>query len=510
MSPSAKMARGSIPLCTATRLAVIAAAAFALMSPGHLSAGVKMTADTGREVTADAQNARRQLPRLTITTSARQTRLSNALRLIILDNYRSPLARIHIEVIGAGVDRLDEPKGTAQLVADALLEGTASQTKMRLSKTIEDLASDFSVGINDAGNLTISGACLSEDAPAMLRLMADVIMHPALGQEALSSLRAGGIRRAQGSRGDMARQMENRLWSSVYTRDADMEMDETGAADLVSRATLLAFHRRHVSPANTVVIVGGDLPGGDWNALVADTMASWEPSSESRVAASDVSARRATDGRDVTTSIVDLPDARTTYLAIGAPVAPHEHADRVPLMIMNEILGGGSQARFMRRMRWEAAYSYGVGSQIKSAWPSLDLWFAAASTGADKVGDALAIMMKEIDRIRTEPLKEDELASAKFRYVVKQMSETSSPADLFGLYVRLWREGLPMDYLSTLSARVEAVTADDVRRVAAQYLASDRLKIVAVGDAARITKALSIYGKTAVYDASGQRTNITH
>ena len=149
---------------------------------------------------------------------------------------------------------------------------------------------------------------------------------------------------------------------------------------------------------------------------------------------------------------------------------------------MNTILGGMFQSRLNANIREEKGYSYGVSSSFgfgKGPNPF--------RTGGDIVGDktdaALVEFMKELRGILGErPVTEEELKTAKESLVQRLPGTFASVGAINGAITGLWVQGLPDNYYQQYTKSVMAVTAEDVVRVAKQYLDLDHLAIVIVGD----------------------------
>lgn len=489
----------------ATRLAV----SLALLV---LTAGAALTGDRGLAATNSQAAGAEGVPQgpttapllVVKTPEARLLPLRSGLQLVVVEDHRIPMVRLHLEVAGGGEARSVEEGVTAHLMADSLLAGTAVRTQGQLAAAIEDLSSGISVRLTDEGNLEMDASSLAEDAPELLRLMAEVLTRPRFPEETLASAYAGRRLNAAAQRSELYLLLLERLWSTVYERSKPLVPRAPELSGSRMRDDVLRFYEKRISPDRTVIVVTGDVSTEAWQRLATDTLGSWVGGAGANAVREEPDLRPVRiDGE--TAAIVDVPDAQLTYLGIGAAVVAQTHADRDRLIIMNSVLGGSVQSRLMRRLRWETAYSYSSGSEMRDAGRDQHLWYAAATAAPKDAAATLDAMMKEIDRMRRELVTEDEFMAAKRQYIGLQARETQTPLGLLNLHVGLWRNGLPMNHLNTLNKRVEAITPEDVRRVAREYLAQDRLRVVVVGDAASLTSAVRSYGQVAIYDATGER-----
>ena len=117
---------------------------------------------------------------------------------------------------------------------------------------------------------------------------------------------------------------------------------------------------------------------------------------------------------------------------------------------------------------------------------------------------ALTDLIDEIRQMRDVPVPEKDLDNAKKAIVGSFALLLESPNAILANYIDRHFYGLPADYWDTYAAKIEAVTAADIQRVAKKYWAPDRLQIVAVGDLAKVEPALKKLGAVKVFDAEGK------
>ena len=177
--------------------------------------------------------------------------------------------------------------------------------------------------------------------------------------------------------------------------------------------------------------------------------------------------------------------------------------DYFAMTVMNQIFGGGPTGRLFMNLREDKGYTYGAYSGF-TAGILPGAWQASSEVRTDVTEGAMREFFNELKRLRDEKTPAKELEDKK-RLVVASFALTlESPATLLSLAVQQKDYNLPEDYWDTYPAKIAAVTADDIQRVARKYLTLDNIQIVAVGDAAKIKPILEKYGKVTVYDADGR------
>jgi predicted Zn-dependent peptidase len=200
--------------------------------------------------------------------------------------------------------------------------------------------------------------------------------------------------------------------------------------------------------------------------------------------------------------VVDRPDSVQTTVTIGNIAIDRRSDDYVPMVVMNQILGGGTAARLFLNLREEKGYTYGVYSSF-SAGEYPGPWRAGGNMRTEVTEGAFKEFFREFQRIRDEKTPAAELDDAKRSVVANFALALEQPARVLAFAVARKVYDLPDDYWDTYPAKVMAVTADDVERVARKYLDPATAQIVAVGDARKIKPVLEQYGSVEVYDNLG-------
>jgi predicted Zn-dependent peptidase len=172
------------------------------------------------------------------------------------------------------------------------------------------------------------------------------------------------------------------------------------------------------------------------------------------------------------------------------------------MVVMNYIIGGGASSRLFLNLREEKGYTYGVYSDF-SALRYPGPWRAGGNMRTEATEGALREFFFEFRRIREEQVTAEELEASKRAIVASFALSLEQPARVLGFAITTKQYGFPADYWDSYPARIMAVTAADVQRVARKYLNLDTLQIVAVGDASKINAALANYGKIEVFDTNG-------
>jgi predicted Zn-dependent peptidase len=281
----------------------------------------------------------------------------------------------------------------------------------------------------------------------------------------------------------------------VYSPAARYAKPDGGTEQSVRALTLeqlRAFYAERYSPQVTPVVLVGDLSVAEGVELVTKVLGAWTGVMPAECPAPDVV-------RDVPRGvrIVRKADAPQSELRVGHVGPPRLTDDYFPLVLCNAILGGLFSSRLNLNLREKHAYTYGASSGVdwrRWAGPfSMD-----AAVQSDVSAKAIREILNEFDRIRTEPVTESELSLAiSYLDGVFPIRFETTRAIASALASQVIYD-LPADYYDTYRAKIRAVTAADILRVAQQHFDPSRLQIVAVGDPDAITAPLTELGLGAV------------
>jgi predicted Zn-dependent peptidase len=148
----------------------------------------------------------------------------------------------------------------------------------------------------------------------------------------------------------------------------------------------------------------------------------------------------------------------------------------------------------MERVRNEEGLAYSVGTWFPTTSPELSLFRAVAQTKNENVPRAVAAILDEMVRIQEQPVSQEELDGAKEAIINSFVFRFTSR---FGTVVQLLMlefNGYPPDYFDTLLDRYQAVTVEEIQRVARQYLRPDAATILVIGDPTKFESSMAPFG----------------
>ena len=427
--------------------------------------------------------------------------LDNGLTVMILEDHRFPVVNMNLQISGAGpiFDPADKP-GLANLTAQMLREGTKTRNSRQIAEDIDKLGATLSATSGfgfTAAAITASG--LSDNFDHWFGLMADVLMNPSFPADEFGKLKARQKTALMQQRTQPGFLSEERFRRVVYGNHPAAVYSTTPAVlDSLTPEMLAAWHRERYVPQNAILGVAGDVKASEVIAKLKTALAGWKRTDYKE--SLPANPKPVTDAKIY---LIDRPNSVQSTITMGNIAIDRRHADYIPVTVMNSIVGGGASARLFLNLREEKGYTYGVYSgftALKYPGP----WSAGGDVRTEVTEGAMTEFMRELNRIRDEKVPVDELEEQKRSIVAGFALSLESPQQLLNYSITRKIYGLPDDYWETYPAKVMAVSADDVQRVARQYVNPQTQQIVVVGDAKKIKSILEKFGTVVVFDADGK------
>jgi predicted Zn-dependent peptidase len=260
---------------------------------------------------------------------------------------------------------------------------------------------------------------------------------------------------------------------------------------------LSQWHRARYAPGNAILGIAGDVHAKQLVANLEKRLAGWK-----QMDVRQTWPRNPAPAKARRVVLVHRPNSVQTTLALGNIAIDRHSPDYMAMVLMNHVIGGGASSRLFLNLREEKGYTYGVYSSF-SALRYPGPWRAGGSMRTEVTEGALTEFFNELRRIRDEKVTFEELEESKRAIIASFALSLEQPARMLGFAITSKQYGLPADYWDSYPAKIAALTADDVQRVAHKYLNPDALQLVAVGDASKIKPALEKYGSVEVFDTNG-------
>jgi predicted Zn-dependent peptidase len=201
--------------------------------------------------------------------------------------------------------------------------------------------------------------------------------------------------------------------------------------------------------------------------------------------------------------LINRPGSVQTVFQIGSLGIERTDSDYIAMAVMNRILGTGPSSRLFLNIREDKGYTYSVGSGF-SAFKYRGTFNASSPVRTEVTEGTIREFMNEFKRIRDEKVTATELDNAKRAIIGNFALSLENPQGRLQNIITQKLYNLPANYWDTYPQKVEAITAEDVQRVAQKYVDTNHMQIVAVGDASKTRAVLAKFGAVDEYDSDGK------
>ena len=427
--------------------------------------------------------------------------LGSGMTLIVAPTHKLPVVSV-IAVIEAGA--VCDPvgrEGLAALTAAMLPEGTASMDGETLALRFEGLGASVTTGADwdvATAGLTVTRPHLA----AALALFADMLTAPTFPSRELERLRAERMAELLQLRTEprgLADEMMSRFVYAPESRYARPEGGTPASVAAIEGRDVGELYSARYRAGGTTVVVAGDVTVDEATKLVKDAFRGWSGAAPSpvRVVDAPTAAPRGVH-------IIAKADAPQSEIRVAHVGIPRVHPDYFRVVVMNAVLGGLFSSRINLNLRERNAFTYGAHSEFE--WRRGAGPFVISTAVASEVTAAAAReIFSEVDRIRSEPISEEELtlATSYLSGVFPIRYETT--AAIATAIANLVLYGLEDGYFDSYRSKIQSVSAKDVLEAARRHLDPGRLRLTVVGDATKIREPLEELGAGSVtaYDTEG-------
>lgn len=412
--------------------------------------------------------------------------LSNGLTLLVAPTHNLPVVTV-LAIVDAGA--VAEPagqEGVAHLAALALNEGTPKYDGEALTEYLEQLGT--SVG-GSAGwdSASLAMTVLRDNLENAFVHFAEVLVTPTFPVAAIERLKGERIAELMQIESEPRELADEKFDEYIYDVTSRFRLPLGGTRQSVqglTRDEVVKFHGARYQPSATTLIIVGDVNIADVERMVSGELQGWTgivvPSSK----ANDKPVRTSRAVR-----IVRKDDAPQSEVRIGHVGVPRTHPDYFSITVMNAVMGGLFSSRINLNLREAHGYTYGASSSFdwrREAGP----FVVGTAVASDVTVPAIQETLKEIDRMRAEPISDSELslATSYLEGVFPIRYETT--AAIAAALATLTIYDLPSDWYDSYRARMSAVTVSDVLAAARAYVHPESLQIVIVGDAGAVREPL--------------------
>jgi zinc protease len=415
-----------------------------------------------------------------------RAKLSNGMNVLLVEKHELPVVNLHVVFPTGRADDMLMP-GFADMFAAVWDEGTAKRTSDDIASQLGDIGATLGVSADwDATGVRLFS--LKRQLPRALDILFDVLRNPTFPEKELHRQQLAALARLSQIRNEPTVLASMAAVQLLYGSEHPYGHPQWGNPAVIKaiKRDQLEVYYRCLRPEEAAVIAVGDITLAELTQRLEPALGNWQPS-----ATSPRGGYEPPEQKPTRLVLVDKPHAAQSVFYIALLGSRRNTPDYFPQSVMNTVFGGQFSSRLNLNLREQKGYTYGA----RSAWDwrvrSEGLFVATSSVQTAVTAPALSEFLKELhDLAGARPVEAKELDFCK-KYVTRGYTAGfETPSQVASQLETLLEYQLPDDYFNSVVPSVQAVSADDVTRVAKKYLALDRLAIVVVGDRAKIEPEL--------------------
>ncbi len=392
----------------------------------------------------------------------------------LIEDHSIPFMALELRFEGG--TNLDAPgkRGAVNLMAALLEEGTGDLDSQAFAEAREALAADFSF---EAGRdtVSVSARMLTENRDVAVDLLRGAVAAPRFDDASIERVRGQVLSNIAGDEKDPDA-IAGRVFARLAYGDHPYGSPSDGTADSVTGLTrddLVAAYKASMARDRVFIAAAGDITPADLGLMIdrilGDLPATGavQPPQVGWTLASGV-------------TVEDFPVPQSVVL-FGQSGIKRDDPDFFAAYILNEIVGGSRfGTRLMTELREKRGLTYGAYSYLVPRDLS-ESWQGQFSTDNATAGQAVALVRDEWAKIAADGITAEELAKTKTYLTGSYPLRFEGNGPIAGILVGMQLDRLPIDYATTRNAQIEAVTLEDIRRVAARLMKPEELHFVVVG-----------------------------
>lgn len=409
---------------------------------------------------------------------ARRGELSNGIRLVTVSRRTLPQVGIRLVLPTGATADPPERHGLAALTGSLLTEGTRSLSSDAFNRRVDRLG--MSINVQVGHDFTeIDLLLLRETVTDGLDLLAEILTAPAFPEREFQRVRAESIEALQARLDEPANVADDALAGALFGEDHPYARIPLGRIDDVASLTredIVAFHHAYFRPAGAVLLAAGDIEEEAFAEMLEQKLGGWQGSPDRGVSPIwTMPAQRR--------QRVDLPwpDPQQAEIRVGGAGMRRDAAEWIPAALANYLVGGSTiTGRLGANLREDKGWTYGVRSGF-SGTVQTGAWGIETAVDTEVANAAIDEIVDELEQFCQDPVPEDELRRGKDALILSLPRAFETAGRIVARLATVEIFDLEPDYWERFPDRVEAVTAEEIQRIARTYFDPQRLTVVTVG-----------------------------
>ena len=419
--------------------------------------------------------------------------LDNGLEVVVIEQPNMPIISLDVYMAGGSTAAPQDLPGLAGITGDLITRGTTTRSAQDIAGAIEQVGGAVGSGAG-SDSMSLGVFALIEDSDLAFELLADMTLNANFPDNEVERERAERISALEANLAEPGFVAGRTFGRTLYEGHPYGNATTFESLEAITRNDIVAFYESRRQPDNAVLIIAGAITTEEGLAYAQQHFADWQGTAE----AISYPALPEHSGQQML--LVDRPGSTQANFIMGNIGIEGASLDYFPARVMNHILGGTFSSRLVQNIREEKGYTYSIGSGF--SYPAdTGRFIVTAAVRNDVIAPALEEVFKEIDRIQTEPLTDEEINDARDGIVGEFVFGLETYQDFVETVATYKIRGVELDRLNKWLGYIKDVSKDDVLEIANTYIHPEDFIIVVVGDASAIQEQLESFGEVTLLEA---------
>ena len=419
--------------------------------------------------------------------------LDNGLEVVVIEQPNMPIISLDVYFAGGSNAAPQDLPGLAGIAGDLITRGTTTRSAQDIAGAIEQVGGAVGSGAG-SDSMSLGVFALIEDLDLAFELLADMTLNASFPENEVERERTERISALEANLAEPGFIAGRTFGRLLYEGHPYGNATTFESLEAITRDDIVAFYELRRQPDNAVLIIAGAITTEEGLEYATQHFADWEGTAE------DVTFPPLPEHSAQQLFLVDRPGSTQANFIMGNIGIQGASLDYFPARVTNHVLGGTFSSRLVQNIREEKGYTYSIGSGF--SYPAdTGRFVVTAAVRNDVIAPALEEVFKEIERIQTEPLTDEEINDARDGIVGEFVFGLETYQDFVEAVASYKIRGVELDRLNKWLGYIKAVSKDDVLDIANTYIHPEDFIIVVVGDASAIQEQLETLGEVTLLEA---------
>ena len=419
--------------------------------------------------------------------------LDNGLEVVVIEQPNMPIISLDVYMAGGSTAAPQDLPGLAGITGDLITRGTTTRSAQDIAGAIEQVGGAVGSGAG-SDSMSLGVFALIEDSDLAFELLADMTLNANFPENEVERERTERISALEANLAEPGFVAGRTFGRTLYEGHPYGNATTFASLEAITRDDIVAFYESRRQPDNAVLIIAGAITTEEGLAYAQQHFADWQGTAE----AISYPALPEHSGQQML--LVDRPGSTQANFIMGNIGIQGASLDYFPARVMNHVLGGTFSSRLVQNIREEKGYTYSIGSGF--SYPAdTGRFIVTAAVRNDVIAAALEEVFNEIERIKTEPLTDEEINDARDGIVGEFVFGLETYQDFVESVASYKIRGVELDRLNKWLGYIKDVSTDDVLNIANTYIHPEDFIIVVVGDAKEIQEQLETLGAVTLLEA---------